>query len=518
MQTFLARHGSKIKGTLSGLDRVRFRGTLRWLAYLKGMWTWLSRNSVLLKNFKAYAQALTDCVRESVVELARKHGRPVRYLHSSRWSKEEIALEIAAADRITEGLVCVLSCVEPCRTYEVGPNAESKHLELRLVDGKCLHMYVYLIHPEFGWLHVRLQTWLPFTVQVTMNGREWLSRRLQRDGISFEQRDNCFVDVGDMTRAQALLDEQLRTNWASVLDDLVRQVHPAYPKMFGQHTPPYYWSADETELATDILFRSSEELAAIYPQLTRQAITTFNTENVLRFFGRRPVLRRFTGETVHTEYRKRPEGVCLKHHLGRNTLKMYDKQESVLRVETTINDPRSLKSYRAPASDPAGQPRWQPLRKGVGELYRLTDLSQAANRRYLEALASTEHDQPLADMARGVCSRVEHGGRKYRALNPLSEHDAQLLTAVNRGEFKIQGFRNRDLCPLLFGPAATSATERRRQSSKVTRQLTILRAHGLIKRIPRTHRYTLTAHGQRAITAFLAARQASTKKLVQLAA
>ena len=77
--------------------------------------------------------------------------------------------------------------------------------------------------------------------------------------------------------------------------------------------------------------------------------------------------------------------------------------------------------------------------------------------------------------------------RRYSA-QPLLD-DAALLEAVSRHEFLINGLRNRDLRPLLYGPESTNAAEQRRRSAAVTRQLRLLRAHGLIHKVPKTHRY-----------------------------
>src|SRR5690606_12786434 len=129
-------------------------------------------------------------------------GRPLHYLYSSSLRKEDYARRIAEQDGVTEGLVCVLTAVEPCHTFMVGPNRERKRLELRAQPGKCLHQYFYLIDRELGWLNVRLQTWFPFTVQIVINGREWLGRQLGRRNIAYERRDNCFVDVADLFQAQ----------------------------------------------------------------------------------------------------------------------------------------------------------------------------------------------------------------------------------------------------------------------------------------------------------------------------
>ncbi len=133
----------------------------------------------------------------------------------------------------------------------------------------------------------------------------------------------------------------------------------------------------------------------------------------------------------------------VKHRLGRNSLKMYDKQGSVLRIETTINHPRDMKVFRPKEGDARGGKAWRYLRKGVADTHRRAQLCQAANDCYLDGLADVDETTALAEI--GQPGAVPSGGRTNRALlNPLSADDARLLAAISRGEFVIHGFRNRD--------------------------------------------------------------------------
>jgi hypothetical protein len=221
--------------------------------------------------------------------------------------------------------------------------------------------------------------------------------------------------------------------------------------------------------------------------------------------------------------------VRVKHRLEANSLKMYDKFGTVLRVETTLNDPKGLKVYRTKQDDREGPKQWLPLRKSVADLARRAGLSQSANERYLEALGKLDLDAPLSSLVDKLCRAVEvvkklpdgtEKKRRYRALRPFDPEEVRLLEAVSRGEYEIAGFRNRDVRQALYGamPEATEESaeakaQRRRHAGRVSRKLAMLRAHGLIKKIPRTHRYLVTAEGRTAIAALLAARQASPRRL-----
>jgi hypothetical protein len=515
VKTFIQRFGANILGVVHGFDRIRFRGTRRFLANVAGMLGYLWQRQVLLKEFKAFAGNLTAEVRRAAEETAVQQNRPIVYLHNSAMDKEEWARTVAKRDGIREGLVGVLKSVECCWSYEVGPNRAEKKLELRGKPSRCLHYYHYFMDPEVGLVYVRLQTWFPFTVHVGMNGREWLARQMDRHGLRYRRRDNCFAWIEDWAAAQRLLDEQLRTDWPGLLNRLLDQANPALG-IVDTYPTPYYWSMDEGEWASDLAFRSPSALAEWTPRLFRHAWLNFDSGDVMRYLGRKTTPQgphgNFEGEVV-TDLKRREEGTRIKHRLGANWIKMYDKQGSVLRVETVINNTRDMKVYRTKEGDDDGEMSWQRLRKGVADIQRRAEISQAANNRYVEALASVDDRRTLAELTEAVCEPTKWQGQRARALNPLGAEDAQLLQAVNRGEFAINGFRNRDLRAVLFPKQPTAVAEQRRQSASITRKLRLLRAHGLIHKVPKTHRYQISPHGRETINALLTARQACTAKL-----
>lgn len=514
-ESFVSKCGSKVTGFLCGFDRLRFRATLGMLFQPAIMGQYLSRQNVLLKDFRTYALGITERIKSTARRAAATAHRPEQYLPSPRTSKEDLARTIAQRDRIQDGLIALFSTVEPCLSYTVRGNRAAQKLELVLETRKCTHLYHYFMHRDFGLMHVRVQTWFPFTVDVCLNGREWLARQMDRADLRYEQRDNCFVRVSDPVRAQALLDEQLRTDWPKVLGALLDQAHPLHAELSAPLGRDYYWSASQTEFATDVMFRSARGLASVYPKFLHHGIRSFGSADILRFLGRvHP--GKFRGEVTST-LKRRPEGVRLKHVVNGNSLKMYDKQGRVLRVETTIVNPCDFRVFRPSETDPEQRNKWQPMRRGVADLWRRAEVSRAANERYLTALASTTSATALAEEAQPLCRPRTVDGRRHRALNPWSAEDAALLEAVSAGEFALNGLRNRDLRARLF-TVATEPAERRRQSAAITRRLALLRAHRLIKKVTGTHRWVLTDQGRRVITALLTARQASVDQLTKLAA
>ncbi len=515
MKQFIHKFGRHVIGVLNGWDRLLLRGTLRALACLPGMETFLWHLRVNLKDFAGYVEDVSDRVQQASLAEAQRSGRPVIYLPSTATRKEDLARQIAAADGITDGLVCVLRCVEPCTSYTVRGDRASQRLVLVPALRKCLHLYHYWMDKDFGLMHGRLMSWFPFTIFVCLNGRLWLARQMDRAGLDYQQADNCFTWLKDVPASQQLFDRLLDWNWPRLLDGIATRIHPLLGQVLGGYRTGYYWSAAESEWASDVLFDSPAALAAIYPQLIRGAIGTFGSEQVMRFLGKS--LSNFQGQLV-SDYRRRLEGIRVKHAVRTNSVKVYDKAGRVLRVETTINDPGQFTVYRPRSADPTGPKSWQRMRRGVADLRRRGEVSQRANERYLDALAALDASRPLSELIGPICRPTQFGGQRVRGLRPWSEPDLALLRLINRGELALNGFRNRDLRAALYPDSGADPVERRRASGRVSRALRMLRAHHLIRKIAGTHRYQLTDRGRQIVTAVCQTQDVSVAKLTGLAA
>jgi|ETNmetMinimDraft_15_1059895.scaffolds.fasta_scaffold11704_1 hypothetical protein len=516
MEQFITKHQESVSGVLSGWDRIVFRGTYRILCVASGMMKYLWHAGVLLKDFGDHAEAMTRTLLDASLEAARRHQRPIVYLSSSATRKEEVARDLLRDNPVEAGLVCVLKCVEPCMSYEIYRNRPRKKLELRVTRRKCLHLYHYFLDPAFGLIHARIQTWFPFSIQVCLNGRRWLARTMEGIGLSYRQHENSFSWIEDFHKAQWLMDGLLRVNWPRFLDGIAQRLNPAAAAMFEAFPVSYYWSAHQTEWATDVAFRSQAALAAIYPQLTWGAITSFSSPDVMRFLGR-GFNRRFSGQVV-SDFKDRPEGIRIKHRVNGNSVKMYDKGGSILRVETTINQSREFKVYRRSEKDPDGPQKWLPMRKGVADMHRRATLSHKANARYLDALATLDSTTRLDQLLAPVSRPGKRKGKRIRALRLWTSADQALLEAISRPEFLLAGFRNRDLARILYPDPHATLQDRRRAAARISYRLGILRGHGLIAKLPNTRRYRTTVRGREIATASIVSQRVTIAQLTQAAA
>ena len=251
--SFISRLGDRVSGVLSGFDRLRLRGTLRQLYCPTVMEAYLCAQHLMYRDYKAMAERFTNQIKANAVALAEKWARPVIYLNSNTRSKEEEARKIAAKDQVKEGLIAVFKAIEPCQSYALRRKEKLEGFEFRMEVRKCLHFYFYFEHATFGFMHVRLQSWFPFRVDICLNGRHWLARQLDQAGLGYCKRENAMVWVEDVAAAQKLLDEQLNIDWRKEMNKLLKVTHPASAAICRPLKSEYYWSASESEYATDVL-------------------------------------------------------------------------------------------------------------------------------------------------------------------------------------------------------------------------------------------------------------------------
>jgi hypothetical protein len=510
MKHFLERHGASIENTICTFDRVIFKGHLNGFFPRGAFGRYLWQRGVLLKDAGKFFESETKRIRNHLEALAAEAGRPVEYLahantHRSGSSKEALARQIAERDGVTTGLVCIFSALEPCTSFAVVGNRQRHRLEIVRRRRKCLHFYLYLIDPEFGWMHVRIQSWAPYEIQVYVNGREWLARQMDRAGIGYQRSENKIIAVDDVAAVKALCDKLAHTEWPAFLDACATMVNPLLPSIKTAGFSGYWWVIDQCEYAIDVLFRDRAALEAIKDDLITASVTALGASDVMHFLGRKPH-HRFAGE-VMIDSKKRPQGCRVRFRLKANAVKFYD-HANVLRIETTINNPREFKVLRS-ADETGGSPRWCPMTKGVANFWRYAEVAHAANGRLMEALARVPLTGEAVAELDGLCQPVTPAtGVCAAAFNPVALATVALFAAVLSGDFAINGFRNRDLQGKLYPAVATDAAEATRRTHRTSRLIAKLRGHGLITRVKNSRLYRVNPRGYKVMGAAVRFRRA----------
>ena len=217
----LEQNKDKIKGILTGFDRIIINGFSRQLNNCRQFLFYLIQNNCNLVDFNKLAEHHTNSLCEHIDELVKKQNRPTEYIRSSKVSKDEVARKLYEESPVSEGLVCAISSMEVCDTMTVKGNKKTQKLEVTRRSTKCKYYYLYFIDDTFGWMYLKIQTWFPFNVQIYINGREYICKQLDKEGIKYERYNNSLIDIENLERAQEISDHLQEMDLTRKFDGLV---------------------------------------------------------------------------------------------------------------------------------------------------------------------------------------------------------------------------------------------------------------------------------------------------------
>ena len=483
MELLTDTYKKDIACVLSCYDRLIITGTIPEISYSQGMTSYMYQKGIKIFDYPKFAEPFKDAIRANAERIAKEQGLTIDFIRKTSTRKETII-----SDKIKErgdhpGIVHILSAMEACNTYEPWHDKKTGKTFLRPDLGKCLHYYFYFIDPQVGLGYVRVPTWCPFRLQVYINGHNFLASELKQAGINYTMIDNAFDTLEDADKAQELSDTLSIEKLHQKLDEFAWQFCPVY-KDFNQR---YHWSVMQAEYATDIVFKRQDTLQQIYSELVATAIHTVKPDNIATFLGHK-LDPRYEGE-VGNSYHVRIEGSRIKHTMGSVSIKMYDKFSKILRIETTTNDISFFKHFREVVHrDGSKSHEMASLKKNIYSLTFLTDNLKSANRRYLEFISAFDNKEVGRKRLENVTSSKIENNRNYKGFNFFSSDDLTILLAIVRGEFNINGFRNKNLKKALAF-----------KGSKISRLIKRLRIHGLIKKASDSYKYYLTKIGKETI-------------------
>jgi hypothetical protein len=396
--------------------------------------------------------------------------------------KEDVVAPYYRRFQATEGVVAILTSTESGRTFvsytpRYPPSGgDPGYRLLHPARKRFLHYYFYVLDPVLGPMSVRVGTFLPFTLAVFLNGHSFLAQELTRLGIGFRKDDNAFLAVDDLAALQAAAERLTPRLLEQRCGSWVRQLAPRFTAAERAAVDLHYrYSVAQIELATDVIFRRSAPLKALFRRATELGILLGGADRTTHLFGRR-ITQRYRGK-LQTVLDRRNEGQpILRSYYGSSFVKQYEKDDRLLRTETCVNNTHDL---------------------GIGRrlenLPTLHERMQATNTRYLEAqaelLASTVDGGALASLARPVLV----GTRRVPGLKLEDERMIRLLEALLHPGSFVADWTTREVHTRVL--ARHRLTEADYRLSQLRYDLGKLRAHGLVERLGTRRRYRLTPRG-----------------------
>ena len=435
------------------------------------------------RGYPFASSALMDPITKdfvaSIARFVKEHDIPVVMFQKGQ-RKEEIAAEHLASFKAEEGIVFVGKAQEKTAVFrtEKRRNPETGKSYPWIVRSTAMvnHYYFYGLDRDFGPFFIKFCSYFPYNAKLYINGHEYTKRQLTKEGITYQALDNGFSSCADLPRLQAIADQLS----APLIDGMLRKWLAYLPHPF---TPAgreagyrYDISILQAEFAlTQVLDRPLAG-RVFFEEVIRENLDLGRPDHVQLIFARR-VTKRTPGR-----FRTRviTEGVTPSLHIDykRSRIKQYHKEGRALRTETTINDTRDFA-----------------IGKRLHNLPALRVVGFTANRRLLDVQRVSHDCRVGEDGFRKVTRPIQVEGQRASAL-PFADPRVQaLFHALVMFCLLPQGFSNaelRELLAPLLGLDPSHMTQ-----GRMSYDLRRLRLHGLIARIPKTHRYTLTEEGLR---------------------
>lgn len=520
MDTLLHRFKSVVNGIICGFDRIVFKGIIQPLVYTGGMEYFLHKNDILNKDFKNYAMKQSQAIVACAEEISeRECGVKSTYLSSSNTRKESLAHERQEENGIKEGLIGVWSSVEGCNTFKSTFNPNDKYPVLRSEKSRCKHIYFYFDDKDYGFMSVRLQTWAPYEIQIALNGREWLRRSLDKNNCKYIVSGNKFLKIDDYELAQKLLEEQFTADFRKILNGFLSSVFPCMSEIVGDNS--YYWTLWQSEVAKDYIFNNSDNLTPLMDNFLFYALITGTGERVLKYFGNPVKPNGQPYANSHPEIISKAklwyDGLRVRHWNGKNSVKFYN-EHNVLRFEMTMNDPTAFKIHRHSMNQDKSEPKkYLPMRKGIADISNRAEVSTHIVNRFTERMATVEDTTTLSEMLATVSKPFKSKGKNIRSLDVFGK-DLELILAVSDPAFDVSGLTNKDVQKKLCNSSWAKSKTNKQLSGRISRHFSLLREHGLIKKLPNQYRYILTEKGRNLTTAVSISLSTPVNKLLDLVA
>jgi hypothetical protein len=426
---------------------------------------------------------ITDRFTREVQAFAERHQIPwVDFVKGQR--KDEVMAERLASFEAAEGVVFIGRAQEKTTMFRTEKRRDADGRAYPWIvkaTGVVNHFYFYCLDADFGPFFLKFGSYFPYNAKLCLNGHHWAQRQAAEAGIGFAAMDNAFAAVDDVPALQAICDGLGPAHIYALLDRWLQILPDPFTDADRAAGYRYDLSILQAEFSLTQMLDAPVTGRIFFEHVIRDNLDIGRADQVGLIFAR-PIRRRGPRPTPG-RFRTRviTDGVTPSLHADykHTTVKQYHKEGRALRTETTINDTRDFG-----------------IGKRLVNLPALREIGFSANRRLL-GVQRLDHDpilgtRTLHDLTGPVTTKT---GGAVPGLKLGQQRSHALLSALLTFRTHIDGFTNRDLRMLTAGlrgldPAAVTA-------GQTTYDLRRLRAHGLIERIPHSHRYRVTDTGLR---------------------
>jgi hypothetical protein len=479
LQKFTDQIEGRISFSYSSFDRILLRGYLPNL-FIEGSVISLLRNLGFTSHSNGVLRMLTNQFNEHINKLSCSADIKIHWWGESEKKKYHSKIDFVEDYYNTllnqankkSIIVCIIKAVENTRTF-VNKEVKTKTGKLFTKMYSCnkfvSQYYVYIKDEALGLCYLKISSYLPFPCEFYMNGHNYLRQQFEIQGISYEMKDNSFIEVSDVSVLETLVKDfqpslalKRIDYWMNIFFRFDKGSKSTRSKLLTHH-----WFTYQTEISFNVIFKSAKFLNCYFQRILHKHHTIGLPDRLTEIFGLKKVV-----DTSKTTQRTYSVQACIKHWMEKNSIKCYNKSGCLLRVETTINNPE-LPGLK--------------LKKPACNLQAYYWYGYSCNSRYLNTLCDIDLSTLSTEMIdKYQKTVVTEKGMKIPAPDLRKQNQLDLITILLSSNYHILGFRNKDI-QAKSGDASKTA--------KIAYELRKLRVRGAIKKKQNTHYYQITDEG-----------------------
>lgn len=468
-------------------DRLVITGTSIDFGHEYAMRSFCYFNDIDQYYLAGWARPLTERIRELAREAAIMTDMEIIDCNKFKGRKDEFVKSILAKSQWEYDIpICVFKSMETCTTFyrsQSKMTVEHKGSPFRLRPGKCMHYYIYFMDEVLGLVGMRIQSYAPFAIQYIINGHEVLARLMDKQKISYIKEGNCFTYIDNHSEAQHLANTIVGPYIVERLTYLSRKHIPLDDIM-----PNWYrFTVRQAEMSTDIFIGNSNSSNDKMRATIRQLCIQDPNEMISYLTDAKATLK-----APEMGCRETHLGVCVKFHQKTTSIKVYHKNASLIRIETSSYDLTDI-SYMRTIRGKDGEltVKRRPLARALADIQVFFEFATLANKRMRDRLNNIWSRSFPREQLKSLTNKVESPSGFYSGINLFNERDGSILSSVNSPSFDLAGFKRSDLISRISGMTKSQATYAIRR----------LKAHGVIKKENGSNRYFITKKGRLSCTA-----------------
>jgi hypothetical protein len=479
MESFREQLKEHISFSYSSFDRVLFRGYLPGL-FIEGSVISLLRNLGFTNHSNGVLRTLTDQFNAHIMKISNLLDVKIHWwgetekqkYHSKIDLVEDHYSKLLTQPTSKSKVVCIIKAVENVRTFankDITTQSGKKFTKMYSCNKFVSQYYVYIKDEKLGLCYLKLSSYLPFPCEFYFNGHNYLRQQFDRLGISYKMKDNSFVEVGDLSQLETLVND---FQPSIALDRIDAFMHLFFRFDKGSKSTrskllSHQWYTYQTEVSYNVIFKSVKFANNYYGRILHKHHTIGLPDRLTEIFG---LSRRV--DNSKTTQRTYSVQACIKHWMEKNSIKCYNKGGCLLRVETTINNP-DLPGLK--------------LKKPACNLQAYYWYGYRCNSRYLHTLSDIDLSSITTELFdKYQQTFVASNGQKIPAPDLRKQNQLELISILISSNYHVLGFRNKDLRSKMGDSPKTA---------KIAYELRKLRVRGAIKKKQNSHYYHLTHEG-----------------------